>query len=286
MKPVKIFAGLLWLLLSVSVAIAGANPADTRFDALRERLVKDGFDRPWIDGIYKSPEVQFDTNSTTLYFRHRESRLDYNQFATAESIEKAKKYMAAHADALARAEKKYGVQAEVITAILLVETRLGTYVGKRSTVSILSSLASLTEPSVRDGVWKEMTRPRTMGRKQFDRWARDKSLWAYRELKAFLTYVERENLDPAGIYGSYAGALGIAQFMPTSVLDYARDGNADGQINLFHHEDAIASVGYFLKRYGWKPGIDRARATKIIFRYNHSTYYVNAILKISRLLGG
>ena len=67
-------------------------------------------------------------------------------------------------------------------------------------------------------------------------------------------------------------------------MAYARDGNQDGVIDLFTHADAMASIASFLKRYGWKPGIETEKAKKVIYRYNHSDYYVNTILKISELL--
>jgi membrane-bound lytic murein transglycosylase B len=86
------------------------------------------------------------------------------------------------------------------------------------------------------------------------------------------------------IDGSYAGALGIAQFMPTSIQAYARDGDADNRIDLYTHEDAIFSVANYLKNSGWKPGIGREKAEKVIFQYNRSRYYVDTIWKIRESL--
>jgi membrane-bound lytic murein transglycosylase B len=88
-------------------------------------------------------------------------------------------------------------------------------------------------------------------------------------------------MDPAGINGSYAGALGIAQFMPSNIIAYAKDGNKDGRVDLHDHADAIASIASYLKHFGWKPGIDRKKAYKVVYQYNHSKYYVNIILKIA-----
>ena len=64
------------------------------------------------------------------------------------------------------------------------------------------------------------------------------------------------------------------------------DGNNDGRINLFDDADAIASIAYYLKKHGWRPGIDRQQAKKVIYHYNHSQRYVEAVLKISDLLKG
>lgn len=74
--------------------------------------------------------------------------------------------------------------------------------------------------------------------------------------------------------------------MPSSVFAYARDGNRDGRIDLFDHPDAIASIANYLKAAGWQPGIDRQKASKVIFQYNRSTYYVATILKVADLLKG
>lgn len=67
-------------------------------------------------------------------------------------------------------------------------------------------------------------------------------------------------MNPADIKGSYAGALGIAQFMPSNALSLAKDGDMDGKIDLFDHPDAIHSIANYLKQHGWKLGLTRRRA--------------------------
>ena len=153
-------------------------------------------------------------------------------------------------------------------------------------MNMLSTMASLYDSNVRDMFWNETLKSQKLSRKRYEKWTRKKSNWAYNELKAFLKYTARENIDPVTVYGSYAGALGIAQFMPSSILAYAKDGNNDGQIDLFNHADAITSIASYLKHFGWHPGIDKKGAKKVIYRYNKSNYYVDAILKISVLLKG
>ena len=270
-----------WLILAALLLLAAEALADARFEPVRRQLAEDGFEAGWIDEIYAGPAVVFDLRGATSYFRHREASLNYDQFTDSASIGKARDYLQRHGAALDRAETAYGVDREVIAAILLVETRLGTYVGKRSTLNILSSLSALGSAWVRDSVWIEMEKTPRLSRERFDQWAVDKSGWAYRELKAFLTYAAREDIDPAGVTGSYAGAFGIAQFVPTSILMYAADGNQDGRVNLFEHEDAIASVGSYLKKNGWRQNMDREQRAKVIYRYNHSEYYVETILTIA-----
>ena len=256
------------------------------FGVLAERLVADGFDAGQIRQLYARPEVTFEARGLSLFFRHREATLDYDQFSTPESIGKARGYLAHNEPAFSRVEGDYGVDREIITAIMLVESRLGTVKGRRLVLNVLSSMAALTEPDVQELLWSQIADFSTLSRADFDTWVQRRSGWAYRELKAFLAYAGREQIDPAAVNGSYAGALGYAQFMPSSVLAYARDGNGDGRIDLFDHPDAIASIANYLKAAGWHPGIDREKASKVIFQYNRSSYYVDTILKVADLLKG
>jgi len=271
---------------------AGMNtPAESRqdtvfFEALQKKLVADGFDPSWIQALYRRPEVRVETRGVSLFLRHSEAKLNYDQFTTAKSIRKARKYMKTHASDLEAAENAYGVDKTVITAIILVETRLGTVVGRRSVLNSLSTMAALGGPEARNRFWDQVSGGSDYTRAQYDKWADRRSRWAYGELKAFLTYVTAENIKPWSLPGSYAGALGIAQFMPTNVLALARDGNNDGRIDLLNHADAIASVANYLKYYGWESGQTRDAAARVVYRYNHSTYYVNTVLKISTLLKG
>jgi len=289
----KYIAGIVvlsvWLLPSLCIPLPGevlAKDADQNFVSLQKRLVKDGFDNSMVKTLYTQPEVYFDTKGASLFFSHKEATLNYDQFATQASIQKARKYMENHKVELEAAERSYGVDKKIITAILLVETRLGTLLGKRSVLNTLSTLAALAEAKSRDRLWTAVPKANRPKHKDFVSWSKKKSRWAYSELKAFLEYTNREGIDPVGVTGSYAGALGIAQFMPTSILGLARDGNRDGNVNLFDHADAIASVASYLKRNGWHPNIKAKSAHKVIYRYNRSNYYVDIILKISELLKG
>jgi membrane-bound lytic murein transglycosylase B len=145
-------------------------------------------------------------------------------------------------------------------------------------------MASLFDLQVREKLWTEISDTPELTRRGFERKAEKKSKWAYRELKAFLDHTIIERIDPVEIKGSYAGAMGISQFMPSNIPELAKDGNNDGSIDLFNHADAIASIAYFLKHHGWKPGISRKKAQKVVHHYNHSDQYVDAVLKISKLL--
>jgi len=276
----------IWLLL-FSTAHAQKNKSNTRnFVTLQERLIRDGFNANKIKKLYTRPEVSFESKGVSLFFIHSEGKLDYNQFTSDGSISRCKKYIKKHQTELSRTEKAYKVDKKIITAILLVETNLGTTVGKRSTLNTLSTMAALSDPKVKDRFWQMIPPKKRLPRNKFEKKAASKSKWAYKELKAFLSYAYRQGYDPTSIPGSYAGAMGIPQFMPSNISVYAKDGNNDGKIDLFNHEDAMASVANYLKRNGWRPGLSEQKAKKVVYSYNHSKYYVATILKIAKLLEG
>jgi len=256
------------------------------FKTLQERLVSDGFIAKGIHYLYKQPGVDFDVDGVSLYFVHTESKLNYDQFLDPKPIQNAKNYMLTHKTRLTEAEKNYGVDREVITAIALVETRLGTYTGNRSVFNTLSSMAALGDKNVRNALWKKIESKSKMSLKRYHTKADQKAGWAYKELKAFLNYTAKENVTPLDIIGSYAGAMGICQFMPSNIKTLAKDGNNDGRVDLFDHADAIMSIANYLKHYGWKPGIKSKKAYDVVYRYNHSSYYVKTVLKIADKLKG
>jgi membrane-bound lytic murein transglycosylase B len=264
--------------------LAASSDRDLYFGDLEKRLVTDGFNAAKIDALYQRPDITFQTRNVSLFFILREGKMDHSHYTDQRSIQKAKKYMEQHKTDLDRIQKNSGVEKSVVTAIILVETRLGTTLGKSSVFNSLSSIAALENPAARDMVWKSLDPKGNLTRQSFDKKAKRKSAWAYRELKAFLEYTVKENIDPLTIKGSFAGAMGIPQFMPTNIEYYGKDGSGDGSIDLFNHADAMASVANYLKKHGWKPSIDKNKKEKVVHHYNHSSDYVDTILKISDLL--
>ncbi len=276
-----------WLIctwLFALIAIAPAGNAFEYFGSLQQQLIADGLDESMVRSLYARPEVKFETRGISVYFVHHESKVDYDHYSQPDQIRRARKYMTHHRDAFSAVEKQYGVDKEVITAIILIETQLGKLLGSRSILNTLSTMAALADPIVQDALWKQLKDTPELTQEAFLNKSARKSAWAYRELKAYLQHAREEGFDPVKINGSFAGAMGIAQFMPSNIGPLARDGNHDGRINLFDDADAIASVASYLKKHGWRPGIDRSQAEKVIYHYNHSDRYVQAVLKVSDLL--
>jgi membrane-bound lytic murein transglycosylase B len=277
------------VVLVVFMACEGISTAQEKplpFDSLKRRLIADGFSAEAVSQLYSRPEVFIEADGVSRFFVHSEAKLNYDQFTNPESIEKAQRYLRENIELLSDTEKTYGVDKRVITAILLVESRLGTISGNRSALNILSTLAALTDPAFQETFWRIIPSERRVTRERFNERVQKRAEWGYQELRAMLRYSEREGIDPTTITSSYAGAVGYAQFMPTSILAYAQDGDRDGRIDLLVHADAIASIANYLKRHGWQPGISREKQEKAIYAYNPSSYYVNAILKVADLLKG
>jgi len=272
--------------LCLCPSVSTAQESTDHFAALRQRLIVDGFPAESVLQLYSRPDVFVEADGVSRFFIHSEAKLNYDQFSTPESIERAQRYLQENLTVLGSAEATYGVDKRVITAILLVESRLGTLSGSRSALSTLSTLAALTDPAFQETFWRIIPPERRITRERFNERVQKRAEWGYRELKALLRYAQREGIDPATIVSSYAGAVGYAQFMPTNILAYAQDGDQDGRVDLLVHADAIASIANYLKRHGWQPGIGREKQEKAIHAYNPSSYYVNAILKVADLLEG
>ncbi|MNF29414.1 Membrane-bound lytic murein transglycosylase B precursor [compost metagenome] len=149
-------------------------------------------------------------------------------FITDSRIARGVDFWREHAATLARAEAEYGVPAQVIVAIIGVETFYGGNTGSFRVMDALSTLAFDYPP-----------------RAPFFR----------KELREFLMLSREEQVDPLTLKGSYAGAMGLPQFMPSSFRAYAVDFDGDGHINIWTNPvDAIGSVASYFKRHGWLPG--------------------------------
>ncbi len=147
-------------------------------------------------------------------------------FISKSSIDRGVKFWDRYADTLQRAEDEFGVDAEVIVAIIGVESRYGTYTGKHRIIDSLLTLA--------------LGYPR-------------RSQFFGKEFIEFLKLSEEEKIDPFTAKGSYAGAMGIPQFISSSYRHYAVDFNGNGKRNLItEFDDAIGSVANYLKLHGWQ----------------------------------
>jgi len=290
---------LLALILVPAPAPAQQAPAPVQgvWDPLIRRLAADGFDQPMLTALFSRAEVRFDplimarkmnalieVKLSTDKPRPEAPEL-YLRYLNPFLLMQARSFLDANQPALREARARFGVPPEVLTALLLVETKLGRNVGSKSALSTLASMAlavdfSMVAPHIdyRDlpphlGLWL--------------RWrTAQKAAWAYTELKALLVYAKNAGFDPASIPGSVYGAIGICQFMPTNALRYGMDLDGDGRVNLFDPTDAVLSTARFLSANGWREGLSRQRQMAVLYRYNHSHSYTRTIMAVADRLRG
>ena len=275
---------LSFFILLTGMAAASADAKDA-LSPLKRRLAEDGFKPQEIRLLDQAePELMYQTVSRTLIIR--ESKLNYDQFLTAQAIAGAREFRRRQRPLLLEAEAAYGVDHCVIVAILLVETHFGSYTGKTPTVAVLTTFALMDQKSNRDKVWSLLPAKdkKRWDRAAFDKKLMDRSNWAYRELCALLRLAGTQTVQITSCRGSVMGAIGWPQFLPSSLVRYGVDGNRDGRIDLFDPADAVFSVANYLKGYGWSPSSDRAGKEEVIYAYNHSRPYVQAILGVAAKL--
>jgi membrane-bound lytic murein transglycosylase B len=207
----------------------------------------------------------------------------YRNIVTPDTMRKCESFLARHEKVFDAVAKKYPVPREVLAALLFVETRLGTHVGKNNAFWSLACMAAADSPErVQGGLGDIPIAGRHAGWLQ----ARltDKSDWAYKELRALLAFCAINRLDPHSMPGSVYGAIGICQFMPSNLVPYGEDGDGDGVINLFSEPDAIFSAARYLTRHGWKQTMTADAERGVLKRYNNLNVYANTILALAEAL--
>lgn len=175
---------------------------------------------------------------------------------TKKSVREGRAVLQANQLLLRKLEAEYGVAKEVLVAILRVETNFGRAKGKRP---VFNSLLTITLVENR------------------------RSAWAEGELEQLLLLSHETNRDPLSIKGSWAGAFGLPQFIPSSYRKYGADGNRDGKVDLDILSDSFASIANYLKASGWDRQ-DPAKKKEAVYAYNHCDNYVQAVFDYARAL--
>ncbi|GAB4259961.1 MAG: hypothetical protein Kow0065_10130 [Methylomicrobium sp.] len=216
--------------LDVAAAGVSATAMSENIDAfIRSMSKKHRFDPTELARLFQSVEIQ--PRIIEAMTRPAEAMPWYKYrkiFMTDARIESGVRFMQNNADALAAAERKYGVPPEIIVAIIGVETSYGANTGSYRVIDALSTLA--------------FNYPK-------------RSAFFTSELENFLLLCREEKLDPLKPTGSYAGAMGIPQFMPSSYRAYAADFEGDLKRDIWHNPaDAIASVANYFFKHHWQRG--------------------------------
>jgi membrane-bound lytic murein transglycosylase B len=252
-------------------AAAGAEAPPVAYVGLKYSLVRQGLDKDYVFKAFADPRNQFlpDVVKKIAYLG-KESPDIYAKFLTPETAARGRAYMETHRAALQGAEARYGVAPEVIVGILTVESSLGSNTGKYPVFNVFASLAVMDSPEVITGVGLTASQDRL----------KKKAAWARKELAVFLEYCASHRVDPFSLSGSWAGAMGYCQFLPSSLQRCGVAANGKGPVDLFTHDDAIYSIACYLHKSGFQRQ-NRASWRRAVYSYNHSDAYVDTILTLA-----
>lgn len=239
MKKIKLIQIILLLILATSLNATLKDYSSTlEVKKLINELVKnDGFDKEELTNLFKNVEVQdkalkYYTKPKKTESESKKPKKIYHgswdryekKLLNDRRITLGADFMKRNKKVLYEAYKTYGVQPEYITAIIGIESYYGEYSGKYPVFDALTTLA-------------------------FEKNRRN-DFFEY-ELKEFLKLAKRNNQNPREIFGSYAGAIGLAQFMPSNFKKMGVDFNNDGKIDLHNEIDAIGSIAKYFHKSGW-----------------------------------
>lgn len=227
----KIYLSLILLILS-GASQAGEHPGSEEFIA---RAVKEfGLDAAELETLLANAEYKQSIVDAISRPAEGKPWFEYRPiFLTQRRIDEGIEFWQENRQLIQKVSDLYGVDSQIIVAIIGVETLYGRITGSYRVLDALTTLG--------------LYYPKDL--------ARDRSGFFSTELMQFIKLGKEENLPLTEVTGSYAGAMGMGQFIPSSYREYAVDFDADGSRDLWRSTpDVIASVANYLHRHGWKPG--------------------------------
>ena len=228
MKQIKFF--FLIILFSISNVIAEDFEKfqnwknEFKIKALKNNISEKTFNLVMSDVKFLPKVIEYDRFQPEFY---EDTKTYISKRSSEGKVKKGTKFYYKYNDLINTVEKKYNIEKELLLSLMGIETNFGTYVGK---MDILSSLSTLS----------------------FDK---RRSEFFTNELLTLLQLIEKKQIDYKTLYGSWAGAFGFFQFMPSTIDDYAIDFNNDNHIDLKNTEDAYASAANYLNKIGWKKNL-------------------------------
>lgn len=212
---------------------------------------------------------------------------DYSGHISEDAIKRSKSFMIDHQSALNQAEQKYGVKKEIITALLWVESRLGENHGSFHVASVFLSLLQSDHPQLQPILLADLekrspTPSPLLIKKTKDR-AKIKGRWAIGELWSLYKIYKKNPSVLENLKGSYSGAFGLSQFLPSSYLSWAKSYQSKAQPDLYNADDATLSVAFYLYKNGYKKNKPKTYLTAL-YHYNRSHDYGETIIQLAQKL--
>ncbi len=232
---------------------APALSKNSRVDYVRMQLFSAGIDAATFNNALADKRLVVYPVKTVAYKEPNWKAIEDKMYSP-DFVQRGKNYLSMHQAVFDQAEQQFGVSKEALTGLIGIETEFGKNAGTYPIFNVLYS-RTLRWPAIS---WQA----------QADQFV------------AFVMYCVQSKIDCYGIKGSYAGAFGIVQFMPNSLLAYGVDGDHDGIINLSQEADAIPSAANFLKKHGW----DDDHLKSLARYYGSSIGYPGIVLTYADLL--
>ena len=225
MKLIKFFFIFLFINTPNSIAdnIEKFNKWKLEFKerALANNISETTFDITMANVKFLPKVIEYDRFQPEFY---EDTKTYIGKRTSKQKLDIGINYFENNRDLINKVEIEFNIEKELLLALMGIETNYGTYVGK---MDILSSLATLS----------------------FDQ---RRSEFFTNELIVLLRLIETKQINYRTLYGSWAGAFGFFQFMPSTITNYALDHNKDNYIDLKNNEDAYPSAANYLKKIGWK----------------------------------
>tara|TARA_B110000116_G_scaffold126572_1_gene109684 strand:+ start:723 stop:1502 length:780 start_codon:yes stop_codon:yes gene_type:complete len=231
---------------------------DSVFSSIHKQALEKGLPESFIIETFSSKKITIHNDILDRFSKpyEKKSWTDYRKiFVTKSRISAGVKFWEINQKSIITVSQKLGVDPFLILSIVGVESNYGRNKGKYNVFNALYTQIS------------KMPR---------------RSTWAKKEMIEFLLYCYEDKISPHSIVGSYAGAFGYGQFIPSSYNAYAIDGNDDGIRKPYDWYDVFASIGNYLVKNGY-PVVDPTNQEKIyksVYAYNHADNYVKAVLEL------
>jgi membrane-bound lytic murein transglycosylase B len=285
----KIAADTVYTRAGSAFTIESHAGIDARFEPVIASLVGSGWPEDRVRAHFRDSRTVFIPKMVAVGIKKAGTgKNHYTWMDTKESVDACNVFIEKYRPILEQAEAKYGVDKETLAALLRCETRHGEVTGDYHVFSVYASMALLSDSAYLAANIQKARADLGNAKKatvdsQID-YIRSRSesraKWAFKELNNMFKMEQQAKVDMMGIYGSWAGAFGWSQFLPSSFLSRAVDGNGDGKIDLFNPTDAIHSAANYLSNAGFRVG-DAASQRRAIRNYNNSTDYVNSIMGLA-----
>ncbi len=240
---------VLGALTEPSISLA----ADVRISYVKQQLLSSGLDTKLINTLFADKRLRSYSLKSVSYKQPNWAVIKQKLFSQ-NSIQAGLSYIASNKNIFEKTEQDFGINKEVLAGILAIETDFGKNSGDYSTFNVIYS--------------------------RLKQWPLTKWKGQANELIALSKYCLNSHIDCFGIKGSYAGAFGLVQFMPSSLLTYGVDGDNDGVIDLSKPADAIPSAANFLKNHGWQ----KDELGALTHYYGSSVGYSQIVITYASLL--